>query len=153
MAILFAYVFGPYLIIPVGQVFGSRSAPSFFSLASDIRADLATTGTLVENFALHPQARDIEIPLPPTPGELTPAIADALNPPLSADEQQTYHNASFVDDNGICATRDRIVSALQQSLVAAFILFGWPWQDRRNSCMAADKWANVASYLVLFLGV
>jgi hypothetical protein len=36
MAILFAYVFGPFLIIPVGQVFGSRSAPSFFSLKSDI---------------------------------------------------------------------------------------------------------------------
>jgi hypothetical protein len=95
-AILFAYGFGPFLIIPVGQVFGARSAPSFFSLASDIRADLATTGTLVENFELHPQARDIEIPPPPKPDKLTPAIADELNPPLSAEEQQTYHNASFV---------------------------------------------------------
>jgi hypothetical protein len=26
LAILFAYVFGSYLIVPVGQVFGSRSA-------------------------------------------------------------------------------------------------------------------------------
>lgn len=152
MAILFAYVFGPYLIIPVGQVFGSRSAPSFFSLASDIRADLATTGKIVENYELHPQARDIEIPPPPHPDELVPAIADDKNPPMTAEEQENYHNASFVDDNGICALRDRIIAALQQSLVAAFIIFGWPWQDRRNSCMAADKWENVASYLVLFLG-
>ena len=67
-------------------------------------------------------------------------------------EQQTYHNATFVDDNGVCAFRHKIVSALHQSLVAAFILFGWPWQDRRNSCMAEEKWANTASYLVLFLG-
>jgi hypothetical protein len=53
MAVLFAHLFGQYLIIPVGQVFGSRSAPSFFNLASDIRADLATTGTLKENYPLH----------------------------------------------------------------------------------------------------
>ena len=152
MAILFAYIFGPYLIIPVGQVFGSRSAPSFFSLTSDIRADLATTGSLVENFDTHHQAKHIEIPLPPNPLDLTPAIADNLNLPLSDDEQNNYHNATFVDDNGVCAVRDKIVSALHQSLVAAFLLFGWPWQDRRSSCMAEDKWSNVASYLVLFLG-
>jgi hypothetical protein len=152
MAILFAYVFGPYLIIPVGQVFGSRSAPSFFSLESDIRADLATTGTLVENYPLHPQAKDIQIPPPPDPCDLTPAIEDKMNPRMTLQEQENFHNASFVDDNGICALRDRIVAALQQSLVAAFILFGWPWQDRRSSCMAADKWETAASFIVLFLG-
>ena len=152
MAILFAYIFGPFLIIPVGQVFGSRSAPSFFSLTSDIWADLATTGSLVENYDLHPQARDIELPLPPNPADLRLAIEDDKNPPLNAEEQKIYHNATFVDDNGVCAVRDRIISALHQSLVAAFILFGWPWQDRRSSCMAEDKWANVTSYVVLFLG-
>jgi hypothetical protein len=152
MAILFAYVFGEFLIIPVGQVFGSRSAPSFFSLESDIRTTLATTGSLVENYALHPQARDIKIPPAPDPSILTPAIADEMNPPLSEEEQQNYHNASFVDDNGVCAIRDRMVAALQQSLIAAFILFGWPENDRRNSCMAADKWETTASFLVLFLG-
>ncbi len=98
MAILFAYVFGPFLIIPVGQVFGSRSAPSFFSLASDIRADLATTGTLMENYPLHPMAAEIELPELPDPSELVPAIADTKNPPLTEEEQQTFHNATFVDD-------------------------------------------------------
>jgi hypothetical protein len=43
LAIAFAYVFSNFLIIPVGQVFGSRSAPSFFSLTSDLRAYIATT--------------------------------------------------------------------------------------------------------------
>ena len=70
MAIMFAYIFGSFLIIPVGQVFGSRSAPSFFSLTSDIWADLATTGCLVENYNLHPQANNIELPLPPMPEDL-----------------------------------------------------------------------------------
>jgi hypothetical protein len=113
---------------------------------------LATTGSLVENFDLHHQAKEIQIPPPPEPADLRPAIADDTNPPLDADEQRNYHNATFVDDNGVCAVRDRIVSALHQSLVAAFILFGWPWQDRHSSCMAEDKWANTASYVVLFLG-
>ena len=29
VAVLFAYVYSEYLIVPVGQVFGSRNAPSF----------------------------------------------------------------------------------------------------------------------------
>jgi hypothetical protein len=152
MAILFAYVFGEYLIIPVGQVFGSRSAPSFFSLESDIRADLATTGTLVEHYPIEQLAAEITLPPPPEVGTLSPAIADAMHGPLTIDEQACFHNASFVDDNGICATRENIVHALHQSLVAAFILFGWPHQDRRSSCMAADKWEIIASHVVLFLG-
>ena len=36
LAIAFAYVFRGFVLIPVGQVFGSRSAPSYFSLLSDI---------------------------------------------------------------------------------------------------------------------
>ena len=82
MAILFAYVFGPFLIIPVGQVFGSRSAPSFFSLASDIRADAATTTDLHERYPIYPLVQDITLPDPPEQNDLTPAIADAKNPPL-----------------------------------------------------------------------
>ncbi len=152
MAVLFAYVFGQFLIIPVGQVFGSRSAPSFFSLASDIRADLATTGTLVEHYPLEALAAKIELPTPPKKEDLVPAIADAIHQPYSPAEQATYINATFVDDNGICAIQDRIVSALHQSLVSAFILFGWPSQDRRSSCIAPDKWDPMATFIVLFLG-
>jgi hypothetical protein len=36
LAIIFAYVFGGYLIIPICQVFGSHSAPSFFRLLLNI---------------------------------------------------------------------------------------------------------------------
>jgi hypothetical protein len=133
-------------------VFGSRSAPSFFSLASDIRANLATTGTLVKNYPLETLAATIELPAPPKQEDLVPAIADRIHQPYTEEEQATYINATFVDDNGICAIRDRIVSALHQSLVSAFILFGWPAQDRRNSCIAPDKWDPMATFIVLFLG-
>jgi hypothetical protein len=60
-------------------------------LASDIRADLATTGTLVENYPLHDLASMIELPEPPEPGELTLAIVDAIHQPLTLEEQETYH--------------------------------------------------------------
>jgi hypothetical protein len=56
LAIVFAYVFSGYLLIPVGQVFGSRSAPSYFSLLSDIRAFIATCGDLTMGHPMHPLA-------------------------------------------------------------------------------------------------
>jgi hypothetical protein len=153
MAILFAYyVFRDYLIVPVGQVFGSRSAPSLFSLESDIRANLATTGNLVENYPMEKLAQHIQLAPIPLLSDLMPAIADAKNLPLSQNEKANFINASFVDDNGVCTTRDNIILALHQSLVATFILFGWPGSDRRSSCMAADKWDIYATLLVLFLG-
>ncbi len=34
---------------------------------------------------------------------LAPAIADELNPPLTAEESANYSNYTFVDDNGILA--------------------------------------------------
>ena len=40
MAVVFAYIFLDFLIIPVGQVFGSRSAPSYFSLMSTFEPKL-----------------------------------------------------------------------------------------------------------------
>jgi hypothetical protein len=152
MATLFAYVFGDFLIIPVGQVFGSRSAPSFFSLESNIRADLATTGNLTAEYPIQDLAATIQLPDPPEAHGLSPAIADAKNPPLSKEEQENYNTTSFVDDNGVCATRETIVAALHQSLVSAYIVFGWPGTDRRGSCIAADKWDIAATFIVLFLG-
>jgi xanthine/uracil permease len=53
MAIIFAYVFGPYVIVPVGMVFGARLAQLFFSMASNIRADIARTGDLHLHQPLH----------------------------------------------------------------------------------------------------
>ena len=54
--------------------------------------------------------------------------------------------------NGVCAFTPDIKPALQQSLVSAFLVFGWPGDDRRNSCMAEEKWAKEATYIMLFLG-
>jgi hypothetical protein len=152
LAIAFAYIFGPFLIIPVGQVFGSPSTPSSFSLASNIRADTAMTSDLHNKFLLQPLAENITLPPDLDPLALSPALADAKNLPLSMVEQQNFNNVSFVDNNGVCVTREGIIPTLQQSLLSAFVLFGWPADNHWGSCIAPDKWDPMVSYIMLFLG-
>jgi hypothetical protein len=82
MAVVFACAFFNFLIIPVGQVFGSRSAPSYFSLLSEVHAkvastvDLTTEGGPLEELA---QAAIIK----PLPADWNPQLNfDALPMPL-----------------------------------------------------------------------
>jgi hypothetical protein len=53
LAIAFAYVFELFLLIPIGQVFGSRPAPSSFSLLSNIRAYVLTCVDLITGRPMH----------------------------------------------------------------------------------------------------
>jgi hypothetical protein len=157
MAVVFAYIFSEFLIIPVGQVFGSRSAPSYFSLMSDVRAEVASTvdltqyGGPLENLAA-------EAIIDPLPGvwdpvsALTPACPDVLHPPLSPTELLCFANATFVDDNGVVAFRPDIRVALHQSVRSAYMLFGFPEDDRRQSCLSDDKWDPFVTYIMLYLG-
>jgi hypothetical protein len=152
LAIAFAYVFGQYVLIPVGQVFGSRSAPSYFSLLSDIRAYVATCADLITGYPLHPLAAAAELPPEPAPGSLAPAVADSLNPTLTELEASSHSNCCFVDDNGVAGLRSTIKQSLHNSVVSAFLLFGWPDEDRRSSCLAPDKWEQHILYDMLYLG-
>lgn len=155
LAPAFAYVLRQYLIIPVGQVFGSRSAPSFFSLTSDVRAFLAS----VHDFPPFPTMALLSqtsiVPLPPEwdPATmLTPACPDPLHPPLSPAERRCFLNATYVDDNGIAAYRDRIYEALQRTIYTAYELYGFPEADRRQSCLNSTKWAVTVSTSMRYLG-
>jgi hypothetical protein len=65
LAIAFVYVFGRFLLIPVGQVFGSWSAPSYFSLLLDIRAYVATCAELITGYPAHPLAAAADLPPKP----------------------------------------------------------------------------------------
>jgi hypothetical protein len=157
LAVVFAYIFMDFLIVPVGQVFGSRSAPSYFSLMSDVRAEVASTTDLVaDGGPLEPLA--LSAILEPLPADwdpasaLTPVCPDALHPPLSPAELLCFANATFVDDNGVAGYRDQMRTALHQSVRAAYILFGFPHEDRRQSCLSDDKWDPFVSHIMLYLG-
>jgi hypothetical protein len=152
LAIVFAYIFLDYLIIPVGQVFESRSAPRYFSLMSDIRAEVASTTDLTKDGGpLEPLA--VSAILDPLPlnwdpsSALSRACPDALHPPLSPPDLLCFANATFVDDNGVAAYRDRMRQALHQSVRAAYLLFGFPVDDRRQSCLSAEKWDPFVSHM------
>jgi hypothetical protein len=157
LAVVFAYVFLDHLIIPVGQVFGSRSAPSCFSLLSDLRAEVASTVDLTtDGRPLEHLAQTATIaPLPPewNPSlSLQQACQDPLHPPLSPEELLCFANATFVDDNAVAGCRSQMRTALHQSIRSAFVLFGHPEDDRCSSCLNDEKWDPHVSHIIAHLG-
>jgi hypothetical protein len=72
LAIAVAYVLGIFLLIPIGQIFGSRSAPFYFSLLSDIRAYVSTCADLITGRPVHLLAAAACLPPEPMPHELVP---------------------------------------------------------------------------------
>jgi hypothetical protein len=79
-------------------------------------------------------------------------VADALHHPLSDEDQANFLNATFVDDNGVASYRETIREALHQSIRAAYELYGFPADDRRLSCLAAEKWDPIVSFQMTYLG-
>jgi hypothetical protein len=151
MAIAFGYVFDAYLVIPVGEVFGSRSAPSFYCVLADVRQALAAITvptsaskfhSLVNNCHRHV---DTKFPLAQVP-------SDSHHPCLSGLDLERAFNASFVDDNGVVAFLRYILSAINQSVTSAFTVFGASGTDRRGDCLQQAKWDNEVSEEFLFLG-
>lgn len=152
MAVACAYVLGRYLIVPVGQVFGSRNAPSYFCLTSDLRAYIASTQDLQppqgEPFLPIVQATQLE--------QITLAKqmpTDERYSPLSSEEQATYINQTYVDDNAIAATADRMRAALQQTARSAYEIYGYPHENRRPDVMNMAKWKPQATVQMTFLGM
>lgn len=155
---LFASVFCEFLIFPVGTIFGARNSPSFFCLLSESRAHIASTAIfrsnddpdhlteLAQRVRLVPDLTDRER------RALVPAVVDARHSGVPSSLSTRYHNSTFVDDNGIVALRCRIRGAIDNSVRAAYAVFGLPGADRRAPCLSTDKWMEVASYAMLYLG-
>jgi hypothetical protein len=157
MAIVFAYVFAEFLIIPAGQVFGSRNSPSYYCVPGEVRAHLASCGLAEQqtNGALSDLAESIILGPDLSARQrkrLVPAVADSQHSGVPEEYKERFHNATFVDDTGKVATRERIIAAIDSSVKAAFVTFGAPDSDRRGSCFALDKWETLATHVMLFLG-
>jgi hypothetical protein len=113
--------------------------PSYFSLISNIQAYVSTCADLITSCPMHPLAAAACLPLEPLPHELVPALVDDINQPMSVLECASHSNNTFFDDNGVLALRSNIRGTLYNSIVAAFLIFGWPHEDWRSSCLAPDK--------------
>lgn len=125
------------MIIPVGQVFGSRNAPSYYCILADIRQALASSrpDDLPTNFC------DLVTECVISVDELSPLTTvpmDSHHPSLTIDELRRMYNASFVDDNALTAFLKRTRQALQHSVPSAFEVFG-RGDTRRGDCLEKDK--------------
>ena len=157
-SIVFASVFEEFLIVPVGTIFGARNSPSFFCLLSELRAHVASVGSLRPDNELEhltPLARRVRLAEPPSAAEraaLVPAVADACHQGVPPALQSRYHNSTFVDDNGIAELASRILGAIDNSVRSAYTIFGAPESDRRTSGLSDDKWHDYSSHVMTYLG-
>ena len=155
LAIAFAYVFMEYLIIPVGQIFGSRSAPSFWCTPVEIRAHMGATLDYSNSDLDLSLADSVTIPDPPTPTEIAnfvPAVRDALNQGVAPEFANRPSLVMYVDDDINCAIRPQMRDALRGAVGSAYQMYGSPATDRRGSCLEKHKFPPTADSTVEFVG-
>ena len=152
VAIAFAYVFSDYLIIPVGQVFGGRSSPPFYGLLADLREVLAMVQPPVPSSLFHDLVQKTTFPPVPLGAPLITIPADSHHPALSEAELVTPFHASYVDDNATIAFQSEMAAAVDNSVKAAFAVFGESGCDRRGDCLQMDKWVPTVTECFTFLG-
>ena len=78
LAIIFAYVFMEFLIIPVGMIFGARNSPSWWDLLAGFRSHLGTTKSYQS--ASYPIADMVELipeSSPSASNNIPPAVSDS----------------------------------------------------------------------------
>ena len=140
LAAAFAYVFNQYVIIPVGQVFGSRSAPSFYCLLADVRQALIATLPVKPPEQLNALVIQCNIIL----NDSLPLVhvsPDSHHPPLNEDDKATPYGKSFVDDTAIAAYLQRMRQHLNNSVTSAFCVFGAEGTNRQGDCLRETKWS------------
>lgn len=152
-AIAFAYAFMEFLMIPVGEIFGARNAPSWWCLPAEIRAHMGSvldyTGVdlpLADQVTLEPATTTA------ARAQFVPAVPDALHDGVPAEHASRQHLSMFVDDDVCVAIRPRMRDALRCAVGSAYQCFGHPDDDRRGSCLVDEKFPMTATARVLFVG-
>ena len=153
LAVAFAYVFMEFLIIPVGQIFGSRNAPSFWCMPAELRAHLAAVMDYSQDDL--PLADSVRIPEESSAEEkakIVQAVPDAIHQGVPAEYADRHHHATFVDDTVKVAIRSQMTDAIRSSEGAAYATLGRPEADRRGSCLVPEKFPLEAATSVEFVG-
>jgi hypothetical protein len=156
MAILWATVFQEFLVIPCGMIFGGRNSPSFYMIPGELRAHVASasdfspiTTDLSESIVLAtpPSPRAALQIVRATPDDKNLGAALLLNDPT-----RRYAHSSFVDNTGSAHICSRIVGAITNSILSAYVIFSFPMEDRRAPCLYPFKWTPQVGFTLRFLG-
>ena len=156
IAVAYAYVWGRWLVIPIGLIFGGRNSPGWFCILSELRAFLATHSPYVATTPVHPLVDRITIPDPPTQATGTPyalAVADALNPGTGTSVSALTHHSTFVDDNMMAEYHDRIRLSIQRSTDSCYLMFGHPEPSLRIPSLSEEKFVQSAAHRMEQLGL
>ena len=152
MGIVFAQVFQEFLMIPSGLIFGSKSSPSWYMLPAELRAHIAAAGDFSD---LSTELSDrIVLPAPLTAREeirLTKAAPDTIHKG-DLHRQLPYRHISFVDDTVKAAWPDEIRNAIKNSVLSAYVMFGFPAENRRPSPLNQAEWEETATASFKYLG-
>ena len=155
IAAAFSYVWGDWLVISIGLIFGARNSPGWFCVLSELRAFIATFYKDLQESPLFQLVSRIVIPPAPAPEgptTLTPAARDVINAgPVTGSEEHTHHS-TFVDDNLMAELAPRIQLAIQRSTAACYLLFGHPRKGILTPSLSEDKFVPAAAWHMEQLG-
>jgi hypothetical protein len=154
LAIAFAAVFFEFLMIPVGMIFGSRSSPSWWCIPAELRAHRAATKDYSESGPC-PLADNVKLADPPTEAEaaaIVQAIRDAMHDGTPPEFRDRRNHIMFVDDNFNIEIDDDMRAALRGAEKSAYEWWGDPENDRRGSCLQAEKFPDIATFWAIHLG-
>ena len=151
VAAAYAFVLGDFLIIPIGMVFGSRDAPSFFCLVSELRSlasrSMSRLPVTRPSSSMIDQVTFAE-PAPPDPKSLTQAPSDRINQGISG--KTLGHQPTFVDDTLMAEIRALIRSAAENSVLSASIFVGHP--DLVEEPVSLEKFERFFTHINETLG-
>mgnify|MGYP005694889421 CR=1 FL=1 len=156
IAAAYAYVWGRWLIIHIGLIFGGRNSPGWFTILSELRAAIAMYYDGLPPAPLFPLVERIGFPSAPSPAVVATfaqAVADALNPGSATDLTDPTHHATFVDDNLMAEIPRCIILSVQRSTGSCYLCFGHPSPLLRTPSLSEDKFVKLASYIMENLGL
>ena len=151
LATVFATVFRKYLILPTSLIFGAANSPSFYMILGELRAWLSSVGQFGP--CTSELMQRVDIPQTPEDVVLTPAQPDRRQNGslLDSTPRQMVH-AAYVDDQGTAQIVDQVWQALNNSVLAAYVVFSFPGEDRRPPSINPRKWSVTLAAILMFLG-
>ena len=158
MATMFASVWRHYLVVPVGTIFGARNSPSFYMEKGEMRSHFSQNHPDPASLPLMELTKTLQLPPDPTTEEalqFQQAVSDSqhqgIRDPYGPHPER--REPVFVDDSGIAHIKPHFPTAVNCSVVSAYVVFGFPLADpNRPPCINPLKWLAIVSFLMLFLG-